>query len=540
MPSHSHRSVAKNGNVSMKCWQLTMMILLCVVLLCASVQARSRHSHTMTGNRSGILYGQNYAFVLTAPKGWVLDTHSGRAEGAAAVFYPEGSSWEASSAVMYAQVVPITDPARQTLRFIIQSVINQMRAQSPRLVVRVGLPLPTASSQRAAVRKISGTPDGNQNAVAFLSGRQSDTELVLSAHTDAQFRASWTAFKRLVASYSAFPHATVTPPSVMPVQTLHCQQGAWKVVFSPHGRLIAVGETGCNSSVPVRVEVWNRRTNHLLFALPYSTGITAVCFSPHGHVLAAGSDLSNIVLWNTVTGRRIAALPNTEECYALAFSPDGTMVGTATGSKAISMWSVSTHRLLRRLPWPGSTEWNIWSLDFSPDGKTIAAGAGESGYVRTWDVATGKIMHTILADRQDIDSVAYSPQGHLLATGSLSGMTKLWNTRNWHLLRRIPPPNPGESVFPVSFSPNGRLLAIGYSEHDAMAVLVSVATGKCVCAFHQSNPNEDVFGMAFSPQGRFLATAEMSVDADAETFTSKGRVFLWPVPHFGVAASGHW
>src|SRR6185295_8947918 len=61
-------------------------------------------------NDSGIIYGKNYSFALMAPKGWVLDTTSGRQQGLQAVFYPNGSSWKNGAAVMYANVYQKTDP----------------------------------------------------------------------------------------------------------------------------------------------------------------------------------------------------------------------------------------------------------------------------------------------------------------------------------------------------------------------------------------------------------------------------------------------
>jgi len=55
---------------------------------------------------NGIVYGSDYAFGLTAPKGWMLDNESGVSQGMHAVFYPKGGSWKGSTIVAYASSPP--------------------------------------------------------------------------------------------------------------------------------------------------------------------------------------------------------------------------------------------------------------------------------------------------------------------------------------------------------------------------------------------------------------------------------------------------
>src|SRR5262245_31591726 len=51
----------------------------------------------------GIIYGENYAFNLKAPKGWMLDNQSGVQQGLDAIFYPKGRTWENSVVIAYAR-----------------------------------------------------------------------------------------------------------------------------------------------------------------------------------------------------------------------------------------------------------------------------------------------------------------------------------------------------------------------------------------------------------------------------------------------------
>ncbi len=311
-----------------------------------------------------------------------------------------------------------------------------------------------------------------------------------------------------------------------PLRVLHCRGAAFRASFSPDGGLVAVAEQGSDSSKPSKVEIWSVRTSSVVHSLSYPDEVISADFSPHGHVLAAGDDAGNVVLWDTRTWQRIAALPDTAECYAVAFSPDGKLIATAADSRTIELWSVATHRPLRRLPWPGDIEWEIWSLAFSPNGRTVAAGAGEDGFVRLWDTATGRIRRTFRAHDQTVDSVAFSHNGHFLATGGLDGTTKIWDTRQWRLVRRIRARG-ASAVFAVAFSPDDCLLGVAYGEPNSTALLVSVVTGHHTRTCRQGKGSfSSMYGLAFSPDGRLLATTS---DPPSGA-TAAGALFLWPVP----------
>ena len=105
----------------------------------------------------------------------------------------------------------------------------------------------------------------------------------------------------------------------------------------------------------------------------------------------------------------------------------------------------------------------VWSLAFSPDGKTLAT-ASVLGSVFLWDVKTGKRMATPqrfnrMGREEDINpaySVAFSPDGSILAVGTLRGI-KLWDVKNGQWLVSIS--NPPSSVWSIAFSPDGKTLA---------------------------------------------------------------------------------
>jgi WD40 repeat protein len=85
---------------------------------------------------------------------------------------------------------------------------------------------------------------------------------------------------------------------------------------------------------------------------------------------------------------------------------------------------VATGRLVRILPTAG-TNW-FFSMAFSPDGKTLASGSLD-GAVRLWDVATGRqIGSPLVGNKSGVDLVAFSPDGKTVASADLDGAVRLW------------------------------------------------------------------------------------------------------------------
>src|SRR5262249_42526965 len=117
----------------------------------------------------------------------------------------------------------------------------------------------------------------------------------------------------------------------------------------------------------------------------------------------------------------------------------------------------------RGRPLAHHTGWIIGSVAFSPDGKSIATGSNPdgrvAGEVRLWDASTGRLRFPPMPHTNYVRTLAFRPDGKVLAAGDYSGQVRFWDTSTGQEIGRPLPQ--GEIVLGLAYSPDGKILAAG-------------------------------------------------------------------------------
>ena len=218
-------------------------------------------------------------------------------------------------------------------------------------------------------------------------------------------------------------------------------------------------------------------------------------------------------------------LPGLRSTGLAALSEDRRYALEVAGRRA-TVRDVGNGRVVRRLRTPGA----IRSGRFDASGRFIALVAADATrrvYAHVYELASGRRIRVFR--HRGTTSVAFSPDGRLLATGSADDSARIWRLRDGRLLHALT--DHSGDVLAVEFSPEGTKLATASADSGVRVWHVADGTREFFFLGH----TDRVVALAWSPDGDALADG--SLDRTSRIYDtggiSAGRMAGWQIGHDG-------
>ncbi|MBA2307677.1 WD40 repeat domain-containing protein, partial [Candidatus Dependentiae bacterium] len=245
--------------------------------------------------------------------------------------------------------------------------------------------------------------------------------------------------------------------------------------FSPNGETVIAGSSDGIAYL------WDTKIGELVFQLEHIDPVYAVAFSPDGATVLTASINGRARLWDAKSGTALMVLYEyrdfvlrgtpegvpvqpTRPCMLAGFSADGTLIFTSRYQESIVyIWDAHSGKLVRRLDlvdFGHDVYLKSYSGALSPQGNVLLTNmafdspkyAEEKHGAIIWDVTTGKQLHLLKAHTSPVLSVAYSPDGTTVLTGSEDTTACLWDSLTGNQLKVL---DSSADVILVAFSKDG-------------------------------------------------------------------------------------
>jgi serine/threonine protein kinase/WD40 repeat protein len=254
---------------------------------------------------------------------------------------------------------------------------------------------------------------------------------------------------------------------------------------------------GQDGTISIRAIPDDRELQHLEFSPLTTPGAAGALFgfSPDGRFIAWLNEDSELRIWQWESGESVLKDPP-GKCSTLAFSPDSRRVAVADETW-ITCFDLSTGEASRRWQTPD----RVCTMDFHPDTRRLAVGYHQSNVVSIYNAADGGHVADLLMGASSNTTVAWHPDGNLLATGGSDKRIQIWDVKAQRKVAVLE--GHAQQVYGLMFHWSGELLAS--LSWDGTLRLWQPSPGKLLMRLPDRR-------MGFSREGRWAGVISPSND----------------------------
>ncbi|KAI0806171.1 WD40 repeat-like protein [Irpex lacteus] len=201
--------------------------------------------------------------------------------------------------------------------------------------------------------------------------------------------------------------------------------------------------------------------------------MNTLSYAPDGQNVATGGDDGKLKVWNTTSGFCFVTFSeHSAAISAVEFAKQGQVLFSASLDGTVRAFDLIRYRNFRTFTSPTPVQFSCLAVD--PSGEVVAAGSSDSFEIFLWSVQTGKLLDVLAGHEGPISSLAFSPTGNQLASGSWDKSVRVWNV--FGRSHAVEPFQMSSDVLAVAFRPDGKELAA--STLDGQILFFDVALGK--------------------------------------------------------------
>ncbi|WP_445631923.1 nSTAND1 domain-containing NTPase [Nostoc sp. DSM 114167] len=202
-------------------------------------------------------------------------------------------------------------------------------------------------------------------------------------------------------------------------------------------------------------------------------------------------------IYNTQERNRLEG--HSSAVYSVAFSPDGKTIASASSDNTVKVWDAVSAKEITTFKGHSSA---VIGVAFSPDGKTIAS-ASLDNTVKVWNAVSAKEITTFKGHSDAVIGVAFSPDGKTIASASADKTVKVWDAVSAKEITTFK--GHSDAVISVAFSPDGKTIASASA--DKTVKVWDAVSAKEITTF--KGHSDAVISVAFSPDGKTIASASL-------------------------------